>query len=112
VIILVVSSIAFLFSIFTIFNQPDYLDIPRNWYLIGGVVWLAILVSWMVVSVIRARIQNSPELVARRSHLRASVKALKLVPPRGSQNGEVTFNFKNAEFAKMFKKLNKAQVVR
>lgn len=112
VVILIISSIALLLSIFTIFNQPDYLDIPRTWYLIGGGVWLTILVGWMVVTVMRARTQNSPELVARRSNLKVSVKALKLVPPKRSQNGEITFNFKNAVFAKEFKKLNRGKVVR
>jgi hypothetical protein len=110
--ILIISSIAFLLSIFTLSSQPDYLHIPHALYLIGGFVWLAILAAWMVGSVLWARKRNTPELMARRANLRAAVKALKLVPPQGTLSGEITFRFTNLVFAREFKKLNKGKALR
>jgi hypothetical protein len=110
--ILIISSVAFLLSIFTLFGQPGYLHIPHALYLIGGFLWLAILATWMVGSVLWARKRNTPELMARRANLRAAVKPSKLVPPRGPLSGEITFRFTNLAFAREFKKLNKGNMLR
>ncbi len=109
--IIIWGSIALLFSIFTIFYRPGYLNLPENWFLIGGITWLAILTGFITWSVIRAKKQNLPEIIQSKKDLDNSIKPIRLITPRKYRAGEVVFRFRNLAFAQEFKKLNKDQVI-
>ncbi len=105
----IIGSIAFLFSIFSLFNRPE--KYPSGLYLVGGIIWLGMIVVYVTWMNIRAHRQNSEEVLSRRKQLKKALKVKKFVPFHRHTVGQITLAFANAQFAKAFKKLNKGEIL-
>jgi len=104
--ILSIGTIAIFLTLFTIFSKPDYLNISGTLLLLGGIVWLLILIGYMIWSWITAKRQKKSDVFIRRNNLLKSVIPVMFIPPTRKKHGEITFRFTNKSFAHDFKMLN------
>ena len=103
-------TIAFFFSVFSLFHGSE--KIPSGIYLVGGILWLAIIAAYVVWTNIRANRHNTPDIISRRAKLRNAIEKGKFTPSGRNSTGEITLTFKNAHFAEKFKSMNKGQVIK
>lgn len=106
----IIGIIAFLFSIFSIFNKPE--KYPSTLFLIGGIVWLGIIVADVTWTNIRAHRQNTEDVLSRRKQLKKALKVKKYIPFHRNAIGQITLAFTNSQFAKTFRKLNKGEIIK
>lgn len=108
--ITIIGTIAFLFSIFSLFNKPE--KYPSGLFLVGGIIWLGMIVAYVIWTNIRAHRQNSEEVISRRKELKKTLKVKKFIPFHRYAVGQITLAFSNVQFAKVFKKLNKGTFIK
>jgi len=105
--IVIIGGITFLFSIFTIFfNQTN---IPQPFFVLGGLIWLIIVFSYMYWTLKQAQVKNTNEIIFRRSQLIEAIKLEEIIDPKSNLKGKVSFSFSNNEFARSFSNINKGK---
>jgi hypothetical protein len=109
--IFIVGAIVMALSIYSIFNQPNYINFSRTLFIVLGVIWLAILSGYLIYMYLYAKRNNTPDVVSRIKRLQTAVRAKKLVSPKRKRRGVVTLYFTNKKFARAFKKLNNGKYV-
>ena len=107
--VIIVGAIIFVLSLFTLFNQPDYLPFSSAVHLIAGLVWLAILVGYVLYMILKAKRTNTGEVKTRRDNLMNAVKGVKFQYVRKTHKKILDLTFTNEAFAKEFMKLNKGK---
>lgn len=107
--ITIVGIIILLLSIFSISHRPE--NYPPTLFLIGGIIWMGIVVGYVAWTNIRGKKQNSVEIINRRNKLKNAVDLKKMTLPRRNTVGEITLAFTSSVFANDFKKLNKGEII-
>ncbi|HAF62573.1 MAG TPA: hypothetical protein DCK95_09655 [Anaerolineaceae bacterium] len=108
--ITIVGVVAILLSIFSVFNRPE--NYPPVLFLVGGIIWIGIIVAYLYWINLRARRQNSEEVLARRAKLKNAVNLKKMIIPRHNTIGQITLAFTSSLFAKSFRKLNNGEILK
>lgn len=100
-----------LLSIYTLLNQPEYLPFSPTVHLIAGFVWLAILFGYITYLIMKAKRENTEEVVVRRKNLLNAVKGIKYKYFKRQNKKELIMEFTNESFAKDFRRLNRGKFV-
>lgn len=106
----IVGTIAFILSVFSLFNKPE--KYPSGLFLIGGIIWLSVIVAYVIWTNIHAHRLNSQEVISRHNELKNALKVKRFIPFHRHIVGQITLAFRNAQFAKAFKKLNKGTFIK
>jgi len=93
-----------IFSVFSMFNATT--KIPKTLYLIGGVIWMTLVIAYTIWTNIKAKRNNQAETITRYKNLKSAIFFKKISLPKRKINGEAIIAFVNKKFAKKFSSLN------
>ena len=110
--VILIGSIIFILSIFTIINQPDYIPFSPSIHLIAGIIWLAILLGYVLLMIKKAKKKNSEVVKNRYQKLIKSVKGLQFQYSRKTHKKKLVLGFSNESFAKEFKRINQGKFIK
>lgn len=105
-----IAAVVIALSSFSIFHPST--TIPQTLFYIGGLVWIAGVIAYVLWMNRKARLQNNAALKQRYDQLRNAVAFKKVILPRKGKAGEVTVLFNNRRFTREFKKLNQGREIR
>lgn len=110
--IIIIGSVIFALSIFTIVNQPDYIPFSPAVHIGAGLVWLAIIVGYVLLMVRKAKKKNTGEVKKRYESLLKAVRGIKFQYSRKTHKKILVLGFKNESFAKEFKRMNQGNLMK
>jgi hypothetical protein len=110
--VILIGSMVFILSIFTIINQPDYIPFSPTIHLIAGLVWLAIIVGYVLLMIKKASEKNSDEVKNRYQKLIKTVKGIEFHYSPKTKKKKIVLGFSNETFAKEFKRINRGKIIK